>query len=434
MSESDRELDVVAKRWRKELRRRRRKKEKRRLDLRPEEGHRPYKSPILNLFSGGARGRGQKLSPKTFVAPSVFSISRNPAECIKFYQDIASYARDARRPRILLDQRRITYLGLGADSILGILLSEIKKELRHVYGCYIKGFKPKSRDIQKVMDEVGSVRALFMEAEEDIRLSFSSQAKVFRHRHRAVDEGGVSAVFDPSANAISDFSDHLDESLSIIGKRLSVDGRDSFCHYAAEVIDNVKEHSGLNEWAIVGYSDPDASVPTYRCVIFCFGRTIAETFQTLPEGSYPLRLIEPYLNSHRGGSFFTEDWREDDLITLISLQGDVSSKSVDDNSDRGQGTVELIKFFQNITDECGHRQLSAEMNIISGSTRIRFDGSYSIAFRPELNREIIAFNKTNDLMKRPDRSAIMHLKEGRFPGTLITIEVPLVGSILESEV
>jgi len=434
MADFESETGISNRRWRKELRRRRLKQARRRQEFMPAEvGHRPYKSPILNLFSDGDGKSSQKLGAKRFVAPKIFSVSKNPAECIKFYQDIVAYARTARRPRIVLDQRGITYLGLGADSILGVILSEIKHELRYIYGCYIKGFKPKSKEIQKVMDEVGSVRALFMEAEEDIRLSFTSKAKVFRHRHRAADEGAATYTYDPSATAVSDFSSHLDESLSIIGRELSIDGRDSFCHYAAEVLDNVREHAGLREWAIVGYSDPDATVPTYRCVIFCFGKTIAQTFQELPGDSYPIRVIEPYINAHRGGSLFSVDWREEDLITLIALQGDVSSKSVDGTSDRGQGTVELIEFFQKVSFECGFRELTAEMNIISGSTRIRFDGTYSMRFRDDLNRDVIAFNATNDLSARPDRKAVMSLKDCHFPGTLITIEIPLTSSFLDSK-
>lgn len=433
MSDSGTEVGVSEKRGRKELRRRKLKRERRRNAFAPFLDRRPYRSPILDLFFDGGRSPTKKLPAKEFTAPAVFSISRNPAECLEYYQEIVVYARSARRPRIILDQRRIVYLGLGADSILGVILSEIRQELRFTYGAYIKGFKPKSKEIQKLMDEVGSVRALFMESEQDVRLSFTSQAMVFRHRHRSVDDGESSLHHDPSGAAISDFSNHLNDSLSIIGRELSVDGRDSFCHYAAEVIDNVREHSGLREWAIVGYSDPEAGIPTYRAVIFCFGKTIAQTFQELDEDSYPRKVIAPYINAHRGGALFTQDWREEDLMTLIALQGDVSSKSVDATSDRGQGTVELIEFFQQVTNECGLRKTTAEMNIISGSTRIRFDGTYVMSFRTDLNRDVIAFNLGNDLSVRPDRRAVMPLAGGRFPGTLITVEIPLISSFLEAK-
>jgi hypothetical protein len=433
MATDDAEASVSGRRGRKELRRRKLKKARRKLVFAPPEERRPYRSPILNLFFDDDGGSRKRLPVEEFTAPVIFSISRNPGECLEYFQDIVTYARTARRPRIVLNQRKIRYLGLGADSILGVILSEIKSELRFTYGAYIKGFKPRSKEIQQLMDEVGSVRALFMESEQDIRLSFTSKAMVFRHRHRSADEGAESTHHDPSGLAISEFSDHLNDSLSIIGRELSIDGRDSFCHYAAEVIDNVREHAGLREWAIVGYSDPEAGVPTYRAVIFCFGKTIAQTFLDLPEDAYPRRVIAPYINAHKGGALFTQDWREEDLITLIALQGDISSKSVDSASDRGQGTVELIEFFQRITTECGIRNSSAEMNIISGSTRVRFDGTYQMSFRTDMNRDVIAFNPTNDLAVRPDRQAVMPLVGGRFPGTLITVEIPLTTSFLDAK-
>lgn len=420
-------------RWNKELRRRQKKAIFRVSQSSASPAKRPYKSAILDLFMARAAGplSLKKAGPKTFVSPVNFSLSANPAECISYLSSIVAYVRETRRPRIILDQRRIRSLGLGADSVLGILLSEVRQELATTPGAYIKGFKPKAKDIQRIMDEVGSVRALFMEVEEDIRLSFRSRAKVFRHRHRPSDQGLGSRHFDPVSATIAEFADHLSESLSFIGRKLSVAGLDSICHYVGEVINNVEEHAGIQEWAIVGFTDPDAGTPTYSCVIFCFGKTIAETFLELPRDSYPWRLIDPYVRAHKGGSLFSSDWREEDLLTLIALQGDVSSKSVDDSSDRGQGTVELIEFFQGVTTECGLRRLNAEMNIVSGSTRIRFDGTYGMAFREDLNRHIIAFNMGNDLTARPDRSAVMSLNEAHFPGTLITVRMPLMASFLE---
>lgn len=428
------EHNLGERRWRRELKRREIKQERRRLRAhRLHASAKGYRSPILDLFlkDAGDLPPRSKLPSRTFLAPAIFSISRNPGKCIEFFREIVRYSRAARRPRLVLDQRRITYLGLGADSVLGILLSEIKLEIRHIYGTYIKGFKPKSKEIQRVMDEVGSVRTLFMEAEEEIRLSFSSRANVFRHRHRQYYEAESTTSNDPTANVISDFADHLDGSLSIIGKQLSAEGRDQLCHYAAEVLDNVREHSGMVEWAMVGYSDPDAIAPVYRCVIFCFGKTFAETFQELPQGSYPLDIIAPYVETHRAGSLFGEEWREEDLITLIALQGDVSSKSSDQTSDRGQGTVELISFFQEVAIGRQLRSVPAEMNVITGSTRVRFDGAYMMTFRPDLNRDIIAFNSTNDLMLKPDPKAVIAMGESRFPGTLITVQIPLSSSFLE---
>lgn len=413
----------------------------------PQGEYRPYRSPILDLFcaSRASRGSLKKLAPKTFKAPPVFSVSRNAAECIEFFREIVEYSRGARRPRIVIDHRAISYLGLGADSVLGVLLYEIKRELRFCVGAFIRGYKPRLKHLQALMDEVGSVRVLRMDVEQDVRVSFTTRAMVYRHRHRPSDEGMSGANNHPASEIIADFSDHLDRCLRSIDRSLSTDGRDRICHYAGEIIDNVKEHAGLGEWAIVGYSDLDSDPQMYRCVIFCFGKTIAQTFLELPEDAYPRRIISPYIATHRGGGLFSSQWREEDLTTLIALQGDVSSKNVDGSSDRGQGTVELIQFFQGVIDECGlinqasgsfvapRSNLKAEMNIISGSTKIRFDGEYRMQFREDLNRDVIAFNKMNDLFSRPDPKAVISLGEIFFPGTLVTIEIPLVGTAIISD-
>lgn len=51
-----------------------------------------------------------------------------------------------------------------------------------------------------------------------------------------------------------------------------------------------------------------------------------------------------------------------------------------------------------------------------------------------MNRDVIAFNATNDLSVRPDSGAVISLGDARFPGTLITIEIPLASSFLEEEI
>lgn len=397
------------------------------------EESRKYESPILDLFASKRFNKKalKKNGPKTFVAPKVFSISRNTAECLKFFKSLVEYARTTRKPKLILDQRGITELGLGADSVLGVILSEIRAELRFTPGAYIRGRKPKSQEIQRIMDDVGSVRALFMDTEEDIKISLSTTAKIYRHRHRPSQASDIRNRADTTSRVITDFSDHLDECLNYLGKRLSTDGRDRLCHYAGEVLDNAKEHSGLNDWLIVGHADFSDGKPIYRCVIFSFGNTIAQTFQVLPDDSFARSVIKPYLLRHERRALFNTVWREEDLLTVVALQGDVSSKNTSPETDRGQGTVELIEFFQKVSVECGLRWVKPEMNIVSGSTRIRFDGRYQMTYRPDLNRDVIAFNQNNDLFDRPDDTAVIALGDAVFPGVLISIEMPLLSEFME---
>ena len=63
------------------------------------------------------------------------------------------------------------------------------------------------------------------------------------------------------------------------------------------------------------------------------------------------------------------------------------------------------------------------MTIISGNTHIMFDGTYNLSEKKTKNGniQVIAFNKENDLRKRPDPNYVKLLKN-RFPGVIISLE------------
>jgi hypothetical protein len=114
------------------------------------------------------------------------------------------------------------------------------------------------------------------------------------------------------------------------------------------------------------------------------------------------------------------------LFTLIALQGNVSSKNQSVMDTRGNGSVELIEFFQRMYAECsGTSTGGAEMIVVSGQTSIRFDGTYKMAANAA-GVKIIAFNAANDLTQAPDAKYVKQLAgSSRFPGTLIAIKFPL---------
>lgn len=117
-----------------------------------------------------------------------------------------------------------------------------------------------------------------------------------------------------------------------------------------------------------------------------------------------------------------DSWQREDLWTLYSLQEGVSRfKDTPEGIDRGQGTVHLIELFHKL----GKRKSGEEtpkMCLISGSTYILFDGKYQMqpTERRGEKRKIIAFNKQNDLAKKPDSDYVKRFN-GFFPGTLISM-------------
>ncbi|AIF48202.1 hypothetical protein HY57_13530 [Dyella japonica A8] len=385
-----------------------------------------YRSRILDLFEPYIYFRGRRhLRPETFVLPEKFSLSENPEDTIQFLHDVIAYVRQAKVPKLALDHRNVRYLGLAADSILGVILREISLEIRHVRGAYIRGYKPRDGKIRNMMDEVGCVRVLNAGSEEDIKVSLQSGAKVFRHQNRGkalVIEG---QVIDQRSQTCADFADHLQACLAAMGYKLTPAARSELLTYVGEILDNAQTHSGLAQWVIVGFIDLEDQDLVYRCVIASFGNSMADTFLRLDREGFAWTSVEPYLLQHKRTGLFSSDWHEEDLLTVMALQGDVSSINTSAATNRGQGTVDFIEFFQGLSEEAAMKRKPTCMTITSGATAIRFDGRHKMQFNPSLQRSVIAFNQANDLLNKPDSSAVQSLQAQRFPGVVISIAAPL---------
>ena len=391
-----------------------------------------YRSRILDLFEPyvHVRTREHRMT-ETFNLPSSFSLSENAEETICFFHEIIRYARRTKVPKLVLDHRPVRHLGLAADSVLGVVLKEIALEIRHLRGAYIRGYKPRDARIRNMMDEVGCVRVLNAGATEDIKVSMQPGSKVFRHHNRgkALAVGG--AVIDQKSQTCADFADHLNICLSARGIKITPPARSEFLTYVGEILDNAQTHSGIAQWVIVGFIDLDDNDFVYRCVITSFGNSISETFTALDHDSFAWTSVEPYLLQHKNTGLFSSDWHEDDLLTVMALQGDISSINTSASTNRGQGTVDFIEFFQGLTEEATLKNKRVCMTITSGSTLIRFDGRYKMLFNPGLARSVIAFNASNDLLRKPDADAVRSLSDSRFPGVVISISAPLSSSDIQ---
>ena len=336
-----------------------------------------YQSAILDLFEPYVQSRRREHGrSETFDLPASFSLSENGEETLALLHAIIRYARTTKVPKLVLDHRSVRFLGLAADSILGVVLKEISIETRHIRGAYIRGYKPRDTRIRNLMDEIGCVRVLAAGVTEDIKVSLQSGSKVFRHQNRGKALAVMGSVIDQKSQTCADFADHLNGCLAARGSKLSPQGRAEFLTYVGEILDNAQTHSGSAQWLVVGFIDLEDGRFVYKCVIASFGRTIAETFTELSRTSFAWTSVEPYLLQHRRSGLFGSDWREDDLLAVMALQGDISSINTSAATNRGQGTVDFIEFFQGLTEEAALRKQSTCMTLISGTTLIRFDGRH----------------------------------------------------------
>jgi hypothetical protein len=285
-----------------------------------------------------------------------------------------------------------------------------------------------------MMEEIGCVRVMTDKALEDmwkVTVDMKPSANVFRYRNSSsIKVSGLTV--DRKSEAAAQFSNHLDSCLEAVQKKLSPRGRSNLLQYFGEIVSNADEHAGTSEWVVCGYIDLDDKDLIYRCTIISFGASFASTFLTLPGDAFALIDVKEYLDVHRGGGFFSDRWREEDLIAVFALQGDVSSKNADAASTRGQGTVDFIEFFQSVSSACVGHEVDAVMTLLTGGTKIRFDGRYQMQKSSD-GRKVIAFNPENDLSRPPD-SRFVHALDGVFfPGVVISISAPLAVSVIEAD-
>ena len=386
----------------------------------------PYKSETLDLLNDPLLGKGIKRIPyRQINIPNVFSIIDNPAPTLTIIKQIATYSRyGIKIKEILINHNDLKSIDLAAESILDLSIMEIDREVKsHNRKLLIKGYYPADKRLKRFIKAIGIIKNLEI-THEYLPKKEQKDLKIFQMRNSKYSQRDNIDQSDYKESTVVDFVDHINSCLKSNGRALKAESIVQLADYAGEIIANVEDHTSLNDWSIVGYLDNKHEPHVCEITIFNFGNTMASTLKDLPDEHYTKKIISPYVDLHKKSGWFTKYWCENDLLTLIALQGDISSKNSNQEMDRGQGTVEMIEFFQQVHKECVKDNKScARMAILSGSTHILFDGTYTMTAAN--NRKIIAFNDDNDLNKIPDKKYVTNLGDIYFPGTIISIRFPL---------
>ena len=422
---------------RKQARRRQRKLKRRLAERRHSElldrrfGRR---SRILTMLAAGSRSESasQKKRSCRLVLPPVFSLLDAPEGTLRCLREFAAATVSQRPKSVDIDYSRVTQQDLGANALLDIIVDELSTQARRT-GRKLRwrGTYPKDPALKRFVRAMGVIKRLRIEHEyadtKDV-----AQLKLFdkRSKHYVATLKGHQR--DRKSSVTGQLADHINECLRTIGKELTPMARLQLCSYVGEILGNAEEHAGMTDWTIQGYLDTQVAAPMCEITIFNFGDSIAHTLSALAEDSHTMCQVRPYVDAHLSRRLFGPGWKRDDLLTLVALQGNVSSKNRSAHDTRGNGTVDLIEFFQRVHGECAaDENANVAMSLISGATLIVFDGKYSMQSNSD-GVKIIAFNNENDLRKIPDKNCVKRLKKIDFPGTIISLKFPL--SVTESTI
>lgn len=361
---------------------------------------------------------------ETIPIPRVFSIVDDTEGALKTIYKLVAASRRKRPPReIFFDHSALVDFDLTAEAILDIVAIDFKHTRRlSKGGLRLSGLFPRDAAANRFIRAVGIIKNLEL-TEYYLRKDEERDLRILREiSYRALLRASEES---PSERAARRLVDYFNECLLVSEFELTEAGRHQLAIYAGEVLDNAVEHSGAQDWVLVGYLDLSTPEQVCEISIFNFGKSFADTFLELPSEHFMRRYVDPFVDLHTKRGFFGTGWEEDNLMTVVALQGQVSSKNETDQDTRGNGTIDLINFFQEVHAGSKPRgRQNARMVIISGRTRILFDGKHKMD-RDANGRAVIAFNRANNLEIPPERSHVECLKGVIFPGTIVSIRFPL---------
>lgn len=413
---------LSAKRHRKWLRRRMR--EERRRDAKSQRV--PYKSAIVDSLRDsipGTRESGYRRA--TITIPKVFSFISNPQGALEAIGSLVASGRAESTRLLHFDHRELMNYDLAAEEVLDLVAMELRKEhASRGYRVPLEGRYPDNLEAARFLRAIGIIKNLRVQSEY-LGDGEAAELVVFElKRGRRFARESIGSA-DQKARIVREFADFVNSCLGRNGRELTKAALGRLCSYTGEVIANAEDHSGSNEWFVAGYLDNAVAPHICEIAVFSFGKSFADTFLELDAASYPRSQVDEYVAIHSSKGFFSARYKREDLYTLIALQGGVSSKNAGPTDTRGQGTIDLIAFFERICAECTQTSATkAEMAILSGATHVHFDGTYRLGTDAG-GRRVIAFNKSNQLSDSPDQQYIRNLGAFRFPGTIISIRFPM---------
>lgn len=392
------------------------------------------RSESLNLVIRGAFGRrpfSNRLREWKVIVPTDFSVIRNPEGFIDTVTEIACMAEAEKAQTLYIDHSGVKSIDLAAEVVLDRVVEDLISDFgRRHKPLLTRGKLPDDKNIQTYLRAIGLIDALKIKSH---LLSDEELAglKVFSRQSKAAARLNRIDVTDFKEAVLLRLVDYLEKCLAAHNRALNAKAKAELIEYAGEILGNAEDHSGMDDWTVVGYLDTTNEVHWCDLAIFNYGTTIAQSFEALPPDSFARKSIEPYVEGHASRGVIRMGRSRSDLITVAALQGNISSKNRTEADTRGRGSVDLIEFFQRMVDSFEiNGGAHPEMAILSGSTHIYFDGTYRMKADAQTGRSIIAFNAENDLMIPPDSLHVRDLGRRRFNGCIIGIRFPITDAQL----
>lgn len=342
--------------------------------------------------------------------PKTFSFIEAPDDALEALEQLVR-ASLTQKPRIEVCQDECLLIDHEAESAFSALAVEGAKRLKIPFS----GSFPKSDEQRDIVFAAGLPRSLGVALPEPDGFHCFPLIKGRKGKESARRSSQREVV-------TTRLTEYVDECLLMYQYALSDAAKADLSSLVGEVIGNAEDHSGLAEWWMAAYlRQHEKKIGDFHITMFNFGKTLYESLQGLPHDSRLRKDIDALVAIHSRRGFFRPNWTEENLWTLYALQEGVSRYNTGSYlGDRGQGTADMIEFFQNLGQTTAEGK-EPKMCVVSGRTHILFDQRHQMRKQATINgeqRRIIAFNEENDLHLPPNKRNVTSLAR-KFPGTLI---------------
>ncbi|MDR2125512.1 MAG: hypothetical protein LBP63_01610 [Prevotellaceae bacterium] len=380
--------------------------------------------------------RKEKYNSQGIIAiPEKFSVLDNPVESYVTLQKLISALLIENGDTVTLDYRNCKNTELSTQILLDIILMDFVK-----FQIKCKSIDRQKRDlfpiigannindetVKKMIFSVGSPVNLGIQ-ENDFPDIEKYKLRVHNNR-KEKDENKRMAQKELDT---TEMADYVINCLKRMNKKITPVKLNDLCTVIGEILINAEEHSTTQHRFSIGYFkeelDNGNHFGLFRLVILNFGKTIYEKFKSddCPNKNIVDRMNELSASYTKKSWFRSGEFEEESLWTLYALQEGVTSVS-QESYKRGNGSIRFIDSFFNIKDSQEADNIS-RMSIVSGRTRIVFDGRYCIKEKTNADGEMfkfMTFNDSGNIEDKPDTKYITYLKN-YFPGTMISVKILL---------
>jgi len=381
----------------------------------------------------------------TYYIPETFSLVRKPEESFFFLKSLFKALVFQKHKTIVIDYSKCKYLGLDAQVLMDIIIKEIltfykvlkrKSDTGFFRTPEVLGTFGDDDDIDKLLFSVGS---FVLHAKK-----LKKYSDIIRYPLCIFDkEKSVNAVKSAEQKDIdtTKLVEYVLDCLKRMKITLTPERIEDLCTVIGEILINAEEHSTTSHRFSIGYfkdvvDENSKHYGIFNLVILNFGETIYQKFKQNPEVSSDViskmkRLSQEYTSK---SLFSRRKFEEETLWTLYALQEGVTSTSKKEYKKRGNGSIRFIESFFNIKGTVEEQDSISKMAILSGHTKITFDGKYGIKSKA-VNGEmfkVMTFNESGRIEDLPDNEYIEYVPE-HFPGTLIAVKLLIEENDIRNE-